>query len=62
MNAWNVYLNGKKVETVFFNSRCDGGARIDAQQVKESLVNHDGYNPSIEVRNNRKLSRKDKQP
>lgn len=56
MKAYNVYLNGKKIETVFWNDRCDGGAPITAADVKESLVNHDGYDPGIAVRQDHKLS------
>ena len=48
--AWNVYLNGKLIDTVFYNTHCDGGAKITAEEVKKSLVDHDGYNPAIVVR------------
>lgn len=44
INAWNVYLNGKKIDTVFFDSYCD------ADYVKRALVDHDGYHPGIKVR------------
>lgn len=46
--AYNVRLNGKLIDTVFF---CDKGAK---EEVKRGLVNHDGYDPEIvvtEVRN-----------
>ncbi len=52
--AYNVYLAGRKIETVFYNEKCDGGAAITAADVKQSLVNHDGYNPNIIVRKVRK--------
>lgn len=42
--AWNVYLRGKLIDTVF----CD--ANIDAWHVKNGLVNHDGYDSRIVVR------------
>jgi len=48
--AWEVRLNGKQIDIVFFNKQCDGGAPITAQDVKDSLVNHDGYNSAIVVR------------
>jgi hypothetical protein len=44
MRAWDVYLNGRLIETVFYDSDCD------EWYVKHTLVNHDGYNPAIEVR------------
>ena len=53
--GWDVYLenkrfmNGKAIEykhvdTVFFD------ASMDADEVKRSLVDHDGYDPNIMVR------------
>lgn len=44
MNAWNVYLNGRLIDTVFFDKTCD------EHWVYDSLVNHDGYNPNIIVK------------
>lgn len=41
---WNVYLRGRIIDSVFFYKDCD------ASYVKSSLINHDGYNPSIIVR------------
>lgn len=49
MKAYNVYLRNKLIDKVFWNDKCDGGAPITAEMVKESLVNHDGYDPSIKV-------------
>jgi len=49
MKAFNVYLRGKLIDTVFYNDRCDGGSPITADMVKDSLINHDGYNPYIDV-------------
>ena len=43
MNAFNVYLGRKLIDTVFFQKG------IDAGYVYDSLVNHDGYNPAIRV-------------
>ena len=42
--GWNVYLRGKLIDTVWF------GDDMTAEEVKRSLVNHDGYDPRIEVR------------
>ena len=47
-NAWTVTLNGKHIDTVFFDADCD------ADYVYRALVNHDGYNPGIKVRNEKK--------
>lgn len=47
--AWDVYLGRRLIETVFFNEKCDGGAKITAEDVKRSLVNHDGYPAEIRV-------------
>ena len=44
---WNVFLRGRIVDSVFFDKDCD------ANYVKHSLINHDGYNPSIIVRKSR---------
>jgi hypothetical protein len=51
-NAWRVYREWKKgeyihIDTVFFN---DG---IEAVEVRNSLVNHDGYAPDIIVKKER---------
>jgi len=41
--AFKVYLGGKRIDTVFFDSS------MTAEQVKRSLVSHDGYSPRIRV-------------
>ncbi len=43
MNAWNVYLNGEWIDTVFYSKICD------KDWVLDSLINHDGYSPFIVV-------------
>ena len=48
MNAWDVYLNGKHIDTVFFTKD------RDKDYVLKSLINHDGYNPGIIVKKVRK--------
>ena len=45
--AWDVYLNGKKIDTVFYN------VGLDADYVKDGLVNHDGYDSNIIVKKGR---------
>ena len=42
--AWNVYLNGKMIDTVFYDSNCS------AEYVRRGLIEHDGYNLAIIVR------------
>lgn len=42
--AWDVILNGKVLDTVWYTKDCD------ADYVRRSLINHDGYNPNITVR------------
>lgn len=44
MQAWNVYLNGKLIDTVFYDSDCSAG------YVRTGLINHDGYDAHITVR------------
>ena len=41
--AWDVHLNGKLIDTVFAQEE-------DAEEVKWSLINHDNYDPNIEVK------------
>jgi len=43
MKPWDVYVNGKWVNTVYYDLECN------AEYVKESLINHDGYPVNIEV-------------
>lgn len=44
MPAFDVTLNRKKIDTVFFDKSCS------AEYVRDSLINHDGYDPNIKVR------------
>lgn len=48
--SFNVYLKGKLIDTVFYGPNI----KIDSKEVRDSLVNHDGYHPMIEVRKVRK--------
>ena len=43
-DAFDVYLDGKHIDTVFASV----GA-YDAEEMKKSLINHDGYSSGIEV-------------
>ena len=43
MKKFDVYLNGKVIDTVFFDNNCD------SEYVRTSLIDHDGYNHRIEV-------------
>lgn len=43
MKAFTVYLNGKRIDRVFFSSD-------DTEEVRLSLIEWDGYDPGIEVR------------
>ena len=42
-DAWDVYLRGRKIDTVFATG-------YDAEEMKRSLINHDGYNANITIR------------
>ena len=50
MLAWDVYLNGRLIDTVFWNEKTYNGAIITADEIKRSLVEHDDYDPSIVVK------------
>jgi hypothetical protein len=54
MKGWDVYLNGKKIDTVFY----DNEPPMAAEDIKRSLVNHDGYDDRIEVKAARKSRKK----
>jgi len=59
MTAFNVYRGSKLIDTVFYSS----GTNVDAAEVKQSLINHDGYDPNIRVVKARKSkSKKDLAP
>lgn len=44
VKAWEVWLGTKHLDTVYFVSR------MTAEEVRDSLINHDRYNPGIKVR------------
>jgi hypothetical protein len=43
-NAWDVFLHGENIDTVFYT---EGN---DAEDIRKSLIEHDGYDPDIEVK------------
>lgn len=43
MTAWNISLNGKLIDIVFYDNDCS------KDYVKNGLINHDGYDPRIEI-------------
>jgi hypothetical protein len=44
MRVFDVFLLGREIETVFYDQD------VTTAEVKKSLVNHDGYDPRIVVR------------
>jgi len=41
MIAWDVWLGARCIDTVFYDTGCD------AEYVRRSLIDHDGYSPLI---------------
>ena len=48
MAAFNVRLNGKLIDTVFFSPYPNGKDHAP-DEVRESLIGHDGYHADIKV-------------
>ena len=46
MIAWDVYLGRKLIDTVFYTNDCD------AEYVRNSLIEHDGYDCRIKIQQN----------
>ena len=46
MRAFDVYLSGKHIDTIFYSQ----SANETPESVKRSLVDHDGYDPRIVVK------------
>jgi len=44
-DSFDVFLKGKNIDTVFASV-----GSYDCDEMKKSLVEHDGYDPSIEVK------------
>lgn len=49
MIFWDVYHNGKLIDSVPYDENCT------YEYVKKGLIDHDGYNPSIEIRRSRNV-------
>jgi hypothetical protein len=43
---FDVYLHGKCIDTVFYSA----SAKVDTDEVRRSLIDHDGYDPAIVVK------------
>lgn len=50
MQAFNVYLKNKQIDKIFYGDN----TKVDKEEVKKSLVNHDGYDSGIRVTKERK--------
>lgn len=48
MKGWDVFLGSKLIDTVFFQTTCD------EEYVRRSLIEHDGYDRRIRVRQTRR--------
>ena len=42
--AWDVYLSGKLIDTVWFDADCS------EKYVRDALIDHDGYHPGVVVK------------
>ena len=45
--AFNVYLGRKKIDKVFYQVK--SREKLTSDDVRKSLIEHDGYDPSIRV-------------
>ena len=52
MYLWDVYLKGKKIDTIT-TSRVNGTVNEQSEEIRKGLVEHDGYDPGIVVRRRR---------
>jgi len=43
-HSWRIYLNGIHIDTVYYRGK------LDPEDVRRSLINHDGYPANIKVR------------
>ena len=48
MTAFDVFLNGVRIDTVFFSS-------TDTDEVRRCLIEYDHYDPDIQVKNVEKV-------
>lgn len=58
MNAYNVRLNGKLIDTVFYTPSKGETVKEAEENTRRSLINHDGYDAGIVVRKERKRTAK----
>lgn len=49
--AFDVYLGKKNIDTVFYSGNVSG---VDCEEVRRSLIGHDGYDPGIVVKERRR--------
>ena len=49
MFAFNVWLNNKLIDTVFYSSLPARTIKASIEDIYNSLVNHDGYDSNIKV-------------
>jgi hypothetical protein len=49
MKAFNVRLNGKLIDTVFYTPSKGETAKEAVENTRRSLINHDGYDAGIVV-------------
>lgn len=49
MATYNVRLNGKLIDTVFYSAYATSGKDMTPDEVKQSLVEHDAYDENIKV-------------
>ena len=50
LRAFNVYVRGVEIDTVFYAAT----DAVTAQEVRRSLIDHDGYPDTITVREERR--------
>lgn len=53
MQAFNVYKGSKLIDTVFYGK----GVKVDKDEVRQSLINHDGYDADIRVTKKKKKTK-----
>lgn len=54
--AWNVSLNGRRIDKVFYSPD------MTADEVRRSLINHDGYDSGIKVTKERRPAARKRDP
>jgi hypothetical protein len=54
--GYEVYLGGKLIDTVFYTHPTGYTAQERVEDVRKSLIDHDGYDPRIRVKCDRKTA------